>query len=42
LAALLPAYMQPSLIRSIERMPVNANGKVDYGQLRQWLEGEQR
>lgn len=38
LAATLPAYMQPSDIKLIKQLPVNANGKVDYNQLRQWLE----
>lgn len=38
LAATLPAYMQPGAIHAIEQLPVNANGKVDYNQLRQWLE----
>lgn len=38
LTAQLPGYMQPSQIRVIDAMPVNANGKVDYGVLKQWLE----
>ncbi|HVK98702.1 MAG TPA: amino acid adenylation domain-containing protein [Dongiaceae bacterium] len=37
LRELLPAYMQPGQILELERMPVNANGKVDYGALKQWL-----
>lgn len=38
LKTVLPAYMQPNQIRVVERMPVNANGKVDYNVLRQWLD----
>ncbi len=34
----LPAYMQPHQIRELASLPVNANGKVDYNQLRQWLD----
>jgi len=37
LRAALPLYMQPQKISVLEQLPVNANGKTDYHQLRQWL-----
>ena len=32
--SLLPSYAQPSSIRQIDEIPTNANGKTDYGSLR--------
>jgi amino acid adenylation domain-containing protein len=36
----LPSYMQPQSIRLVPKMPLNANGKIDRGALRQFLNGE--
>ncbi|RLT95070.1 amino acid adenylation domain-containing protein [Ketobacter sp.] len=33
----LPAYMQIVRIHTLESLPLNANGKVDYAQLQNWL-----
>lgn len=40
LRAALPAYMQPQKITVLDQLPVNANGKTDYNQLRQWLNAD--
>ncbi|MEZ5506643.1 MAG: hypothetical protein R3F38_11980 [Gammaproteobacteria bacterium] len=40
LRAALPAYMQPQKITVLDQLPVNANGKTDYHQLRQWLNAD--
>ena len=37
LTTTLPTYMQPRQILTLERLPVNANGKVDYGALQALL-----
>ncbi|WP_225860931.1 amino acid adenylation domain-containing protein [Streptomyces triticiradicis] len=37
-AAELPAYMAPRSVHAIGELPVNANGKVDRGALRRWLD----
>ncbi|MFI9804708.1 amino acid adenylation domain-containing protein [Streptomyces sp. NPDC052301] len=36
-ARALPAYMVPKSVHTRDDLPVNANGKVDRGALRQWL-----
>jgi D-alanine--poly(phosphoribitol) ligase subunit 1 len=36
----LPAYMQPTLIRQVEMLPQNANGKVDRRAIASLLKGE--
>jgi amino acid adenylation domain-containing protein len=38
--ARLPPYMHPSHIRLIKTWPLNSNGKIDRGALRELLEGE--
>lgn len=38
--ARLPTYMQPSVVRLLEALPTNANGKVDRRALLHILEGE--
>ncbi|PYF84505.1 amino acid adenylation domain-containing protein [Marinomonas alcarazii] len=38
----LPDYMVPARILRVERMPLNANGKVDRHTLMNWLEAEQK
>jgi D-alanine--poly(phosphoribitol) ligase subunit 1 len=38
----LPSYMVPSVIRHIESLPLNANGKVDRKELAEILAGEKR
>ncbi|WP_369261758.1 amino acid adenylation domain-containing protein [Streptomyces sp. R35] len=37
-AAALPVYMVPKSVHTVDELPVNANGKVDRGALRQWLD----
>ncbi|MFB8177713.1 amino acid adenylation domain-containing protein [Streptomyces sp. NPDC055966] len=36
-ARALPAYMVPKAVHVRDELPVNANGKIDRGALRQWL-----
>ncbi|MEU6669816.1 amino acid adenylation domain-containing protein [Streptomyces sp. NPDC046727] len=36
-AARLPAYMVPRSVHTVDRMPLNSNGKIDRHALRAWL-----
>ena len=42
LRARLPAYMVPAQIHVLDRMPTNANGKIDLGALAARVQGERR